>query len=152
MGQYPKILAALNEARKVAGIPIPKAAGPPEHDDPDKETLKTPVPTLPPFSYVEDCDDDNDDEPDPTLQAILDRIKSLERSASPRVRVSAIAAAAIRSNTYLPLVGQQLVFKGIISPPQQPSSHVELIGDSGCASIFIDESHARANHYELITL
>ncbi|EFQ87747.1 hypothetical protein PTT_16625 [Pyrenophora teres f. teres 0-1] len=26
MGRYPEVLAALNEARKAAGVPIPKAA------------------------------------------------------------------------------------------------------------------------------
>ncbi|KAG9383783.1 hypothetical protein A1F94_005694 [Pyrenophora tritici-repentis] len=67
------------------------------------EPLNTPEPTTPPSPTAEDCDD-NDTEPDPTLQAILDRIKNLERPAAPRVRVSAIAAAAIRGNTYLPMV------------------------------------------------
>ncbi|KAI1508209.1 rve domain containing protein [Pyrenophora tritici-repentis] len=151
MGRYPEVLTALNEARKAAGVPIPKAAGPQEPEKLNKEPLNTPEPTTPPSPTAEDCDD-NDTEPDPTLQAILDRIKNLERPAAPRVRVSAIAAAAIRGNTYLPMVGQQLVFKGMISPSQQPSSHVELMGDSGCASLFIDESHARAHKYELIPL
>ncbi|KAG9384235.1 hypothetical protein A1F94_006146 [Pyrenophora tritici-repentis] len=103
MGRYPEVLTALNEARKAAGVPIPKAAGPQEPEKLNKEPLNTPEPTTPPSPTAEDCDD-NDTEPDPTLQAILDRIKNLERPAAPRVRVSAIAAAAIRGNTYLPMV------------------------------------------------
>ncbi|KAA8618807.1 Retrotran-gag-2 domain-containing protein [Pyrenophora tritici-repentis] len=102
MGRYPEVLTALNEARKAAGVPIPKAAGPQEPEKLNKEPLNTPEPTTPPSPTAEDCDD-NDTEPDPTLQAILDRIKNLERPAAPRVRVSAIAAAAIRGNTYLPM-------------------------------------------------
>ncbi|KAG9377132.1 hypothetical protein A1F94_012732 [Pyrenophora tritici-repentis] len=132
MGRYPEVLTALNEARKAAGVPIlrpPRPQGPQEPEKLNKEPLNTPEPTTPPSPTAEDCDD-NDTEPDPTLQAILDRIKNLERPAAPRVRVSAIAAAAIRGNTYLPMV--------------------ELMGDSGCASLFIDESHARAHKYELI--
>ncbi|KAK1913058.1 hypothetical protein P3342_004994 [Pyrenophora teres f. teres] len=79
MGRYPEVLAALNEARKAAGVPIPKAASPQGPQEPEKlneEPLNTPDPTTPPSPTVEDCDDDDDPEPDPTLQAILDRIKS----------------------------------------------------------------------------
>ncbi|KAG9379366.1 hypothetical protein A1F94_009722 [Pyrenophora tritici-repentis] len=106
MGRYPEVLTALNEARKAAGVPIlrpPRPQGPQEPEKLNKEPLNTPEPTTPPSPTAEDCDD-NDTEPDPTLQAILDRIKNLERPAAPRVRVSAIAAAAIRGNTYLPMV------------------------------------------------
>ncbi|KAG9378566.1 hypothetical protein A1F94_010335 [Pyrenophora tritici-repentis] len=114
MGRYPEVLTALNEARKAAGVPIlrpPYALTPSEPLllqrpplTPARKTkpLNTPEPTTPPSPTAEDCDD-NDTEPDPTLQAILDRIKNLERPAAPRVRVSAIAAAAIRGNTYLPM-------------------------------------------------
>ncbi|EFQ87418.1 hypothetical protein CFE70_004973 [Pyrenophora teres f. teres 0-1] len=67
IGRYPEVLAALNEARKAAGVPIPKAAGPQEPKKLNKEPLNTPDPTTPPSPTVEDCDDDDNTKPNPTL-------------------------------------------------------------------------------------
>ncbi|KAI1559169.1 hypothetical protein PtrEW7m1_011982, partial [Pyrenophora tritici-repentis] len=91
---------------------------------------------------------------DPTLQAIANRVKALKQQSQTgsRITVSAIAAAAIRGDKYQPLVGQQLVFKGIISSHRSSPQHVEIMGDTGCASLFIDSSHARAHKYDLISL
>jgi hypothetical protein len=59
----------------------------------------------------------------------------------------------MRGEACQPLVGEQLVFKGIISSPSLLNrKHVELMGDTGCASLFLDETHARANKYTLIPL
>jgi hypothetical protein len=104
-----------------------------------------PSPTSPIVSNVEDSDnsDDPDPDPDPTLKAIADRIKALEqRSSRSRITVSTIAAAAIHGDLYQPLIGQQLVFKEIISSSNHASApqHAELMGDTGCASLFIDSS------------
>ncbi|CAE7200338.1 Asp protease 2 multi-domain protein [Pyrenophora teres f. teres] len=157
------------------------AGGPPRHEKPPPAQPPA-LPTIPPAPSVEDSeeeeeemhpncfiddppvpalsptlqvssDDDNSD-PDPTLKAIADRVKALERQSQmgPRITVSAIAAAAIRGDMYQPLVGQQLVFKGIISSNYSSPQHVEIMGDTGCASLFIDSSHARAHKYDLISL
>ncbi|KAG9385546.1 Asp protease 2 domain containing protein [Pyrenophora tritici-repentis] len=97
---------------------------------------------------------DDESDPDPTLQAIANRVKALKQQSQTgsRITVSAIAAAAIRGDKYQPLVGQQLVFKGIISSHRSSPQHVEIMGDTGCASLFIDSSHARAHKYDLISL
>ncbi|KAG9375603.1 hypothetical protein A1F94_013813 [Pyrenophora tritici-repentis] len=155
------------------------ASGPPRHEKPPP--VQPPAhPLIPPAPSVEDSEEeeelhpnrfvddsltlalsptvevssDDESDPDPTLQAIANRVKALKQQSQTgsRITVSAIAAAAIRGDKYQPLVGQQLVFKGIISSHRSSPQHVEIMGDTGCASLFIDSSHARAHKYDLISL
>ncbi|KAI2475037.1 Asp protease 2 multi-domain protein [Pyrenophora tritici-repentis] len=158
---------------------LARPQGPPRHEKPPP--VQPPAhPLIPPAPSVEDSEEeeelhpnrfvddsltlalsptvevssDDESDPDPTLQAIANRVKALkqQRQTGSRITVSAIAAAAIRGDKYQPLVGQQLVFKGIISSHRSSPQHVEIMGDTGCASLFIDSSHARAHKYDLISL
>ncbi|KAK1911216.1 hypothetical protein P3342_011818 [Pyrenophora teres f. teres] len=159
---YPEVQDALEKAIANNGVPSPPGTS--RHEKPPPAQPPA-LPTIPPAPSVEDSeeeeeemhpncfiddppvpalsptlqvssDDDNSD-PDPTLKAIADRVKALERQSQmgPRITVSAIAAA-IRGDMYQPLVGQQLVFKGIISSNYSSPQHVEIMGDTGCASLY----------------
>ena len=109
------------------------------------------IPPSPTFPYVapsvEDVLDDefSSDGEDDNAPSFAD----MGRGAP--IRLSSIASAAFQGQDLQPLLGEQLVFKGIISS-SRTSQHVEIMGDSGCASIFINESHARAHKYDLIPL
>ncbi|KAI1559012.1 hypothetical protein PtrEW13061_012483, partial [Pyrenophora tritici-repentis] len=131
--------------------------GPPRHEKPPP--VQPPAhPLIPPAPSVEDSEEeeelhpnrfvddsltlalsptvevssDDESDPDPTLQAIANRVKALKQQSQTgsRITVSAIAAAAIRGDKYQPLVGQQLVFKGIISSHRSSPQHVEIMGDT----------------------
>ncbi|KAL7771036.1 hypothetical protein CFE70_000977 [Pyrenophora teres f. teres 0-1] len=103
------------------------AGGPPRHEKPPPAQPPA-LPTIPPAPSVEDSEEEeeeihpncfiddppvpalsptlqvssnnNNSDPDPTLKAIADRVKALERQSQmgPRITVSAIAAAAIRGD------------------------------------------------------
>lgn len=83
---------------------------------------------------------------------VKQRIRELEgHPTGQRIQISAAAAAALRGDKYRPEVGHQLVFKGSVASPHS-KSNVEIMGDTGCGSIFIDDSHASAHKFELIPL
>ncbi|KAG9380298.1 Asp protease 2 domain containing protein [Pyrenophora tritici-repentis] len=156
---YPEVQDALEKAIANNGVPVGEPARPKVKGAAASVTSTSPQPSemlspwRHPFPTVEVSSDDESD-PDPTLQAIANRVKALKQQSQTgsRITVSAIAAAAIRGDKYQPLVGQQLVFKGIISSHRSSPQHVEIMGDTGCASLFIDSSHARAHKYDLISL